>query len=374
MDKKNEKKFHIIVTTLITITMVATLVLPLQTETSAAAGIPTISDEARIDAGLIPVKKKIKKKKVTMNLRLEAGEGLYGYDTLQGSCYGKGYYYYILFNRYNNKSKIVRMRVSDKTVIKVSRPLSLYHANDMTFNTRSRRLVVVHGRDDSERLTVVNPSSLKIEERHTVKLPKDLDQLAQTKKQKDRLKNYYNGFNNIAYNSKHRMYVVQLYTIRDFLFLNDDFKPVRYVRLYERDSQIYQGMDSFGDNIIVCNSFSSGKPYNVLSVYDWDGNYLQKITLNRGMELESLTHIGNKLYAGFYRAYTARYVWKSRKSRQINKIKVKKKVLIKSGENKGRYKTVYKYKRRLVKVRVYYKDRKQYYWTNRDNLLYRVKI
>ena len=375
MKKKNVKKFHIIVTAMITITMATGLALPLQAEASSTAPkVPVFSDKASIDAKMVPVKKKIKKKKVVMNLRLEAGEGLYGYDTLQGSCYGNGYYYYILFNRNKNKSKVVKMRMSDKTVVKVSKSLSLYHANDMTYNTDKKCLVVAHGRGDKRGLSVISPTSLKIKNRYTVDLPEELDEIAETKKQRKRLNKYYNGFNNIAYNSKHKLYVVQLYTIRDFLFLNEKFKPVRYVRLYERDSQLYQGMDSFGDNIVVCNSFSSGKPYNVLSVYDWDGNYLQKIKLNRGMELESLIHIGNKLYAGFYKAYTARYQMKSRPSFQINKYKVKKKVLIKSGKNKGKYKTVYKYKKRVVKVRVYYKDKKKLRWMNRDNLLYRVKL
>lgn len=375
MKAKKTEKLHILITALIIIAMVTTLALPLHAEDSQAASkIPTFTDKDKVDARMIPVKKKIKKKKVVMNLRLEAGEALYGYDTLQGSCYGKGYYYYILFNRHRNKSKVVKMRMSDKTVVKVSKSLYLYHANDMTYNTAKKRLVVAHGGGDRRGVSVINPSTLKIEKRHTVKLPKNLDKLTPSEKYRERLRKNYSGFNSIAYNSKHKVYVVHLYTIRDFLYLDQDFKPVHYERLYERDSQLYQGIDSFGDNIVVCNSFVSGKPYNVLSVYDWDGHYLQRIRLNRGMELESVTHIGNKLYAGFYKAYTARYQWKSRPSVQIKKIKVKKKVLIKSGKNKGKYKIKYKYKRKLVKVRVYYKDKKQQRWVNRDNFLYRVKV
>ena len=348
--------YNLCVTALISLTLVGTLALPLQAEVSAASNLPVISNKAKVNAKITPVKKRIKKKNVTMNLRLEAGQALYGFDTLQGSCYAKGYYYYILYNRVKNRSKIVRMKMKDKRVVKVSKTLKLYHSNDMTFNTRKNRLVVAHGEGDRRGLTVVNPYTLKIEKRHTIKLPENLNNLAGAKDYKNRLKSY-SGFNNIAYNSKHKLYVVQLYTIRDFIYLNENFKPVRYVRLTERDSQLYQGMDSFGDYIIVCNSFSGGKPYNVLSVYDWDGNYKQKIVLNRGMELESLTHIGNKLYAGFYKAYVARYQWKASTSLQIKKYKVNGKT-----------------KRKLVKVKVYYKEKKRYYWTNRDNFLYSVKI
>ena len=58
-----------------------------------------------------------------------------------------------------------------------------------------------------------------------------------------------------------------------------------------------KGRDSFGDRIVVCNSYASGKPDNVLSVYDWDGNLITVIELSVGsIEPENISVIGDGIY------------------------------------------------------------------------------
>jgi|GEM_PF-4840450 len=339
MRTPGKKKFNILMTALITLTMVGTLALPLQVETAqAASGVPRFSNKPVIKAKLTP----IKKNKKTMNLRLEVRQKVTGYDTIQGSCYGGGYMYFLMWCRANDKCRILKIKKSNLKVVKISKVLSMNHGNDMTYNSRTGKLVVANSRPYGKKLTVINSKTLTIEKRLTVELPENVPGIRWNR---IKSKGGYNGFNNIGYNAAHDQYVVQLYNTRDFLFLDSKFKPVRYVTPTNWDRQVYQGMDSFGDRIVVCNSYASGKPDNVLSVYDWDGKYLSRVKLARGMELESVFHQGNQLYVSFYKAYTARYLWKTK---------------VKKTRKKG-------------KIRVYVKKRKSgLKFLNRDGYVYRV--
>ena len=342
----------------------ATLALPLDTETASAAG-PAFSGRPNVNAKLKVIKRNFK----DVNLRLEAQQTVGGYDTLQGMCYGGGYIYYLLWHQTKDMCKVVRLNRSDMTTAKVSKSLRLNHGNDMTYNSKTNRLVVSNARPARKRLTVINPNSLTIEKVKDITLPKDLPGIDW-----DRInsKGGYNGFNNIAYNAKYNQYVIQLYETRDFVFLDANFNPVRYVKPRRWDRQVYQGMDSFDNYIVVCNSIGRGGPENVLSVYDWNGNYVSRVVLNRAKELECVFHQGNQLYAGFYYAHTEKYRWavKTKKVRKTVKVKVKKK--IKKGKNKGKYKTVTKKKKKMVTVKTYVKANKGRRWLNRDCYVYQV--
>ena len=73
--------------------------------------------------------------------RTEAGQVLYGYDTLQGACANNGYAYLTLYNRTVEKCKIVKVHLASLTVIKVSKALPIYHGNNLTYNTRKNLIV-----------------------------------------------------------------------------------------------------------------------------------------------------------------------------------------------------------------------------------------
>ncbi len=330
-------KRFMLVTTMVVVAGVFTL--PLETETGeAAAAYPPVGNKPAVSAKITAMKKNGQR----MNLRLEADQSVFGYDTLQGSCYGNGHIYYLLYNRSKDRCKVVRMKRSSKKVTGVSRPLKLYHGNDITYNTRTRRLVVAHAKPDRKTISVINPRTLKVVKRVSVSLPK---KLAEENKKRLKKKGGYNGFSSIAYNAKHRQYVVQLYSMRDFLILDEKFRPVRYIVPDEWERQVYQGIDSFGDRIVVCNSPKGRRPYNVLSVYDWDGHYLSQIKLNRRYEAESVFHVGSSLYVGFYRAHVENYRWV-----------LKTKTVRKKGK----------------RVRVRYYGKKWGRYLNRDSYLYRV--
>lgn len=77
---------------------------------------------------------KMKVGKKTFEIRSAARQKVYGYDTLQGSCSDGTFGYFALYNRTVENCKMVKVRLSDGTVVKVSGVLDMAHANDLTYN------------------------------------------------------------------------------------------------------------------------------------------------------------------------------------------------------------------------------------------------
>ena len=110
-----------------------------------------------------------------LELRAAAGQYVGGYDTLQGSCTDGTYAYYVLYNRNVEKCKIVKIRLSDNKVIKVSGVLKIHHGNGLTYNPDQNCLVAVHNTVFPLKLSVINPNTLKVKKSLTVKIPSKLD-------------------------------------------------------------------------------------------------------------------------------------------------------------------------------------------------------
>ena len=255
-------------------------------------------------------KKKMKSGLKGFELRSAAKQKVPGYDSMQGGCYGKGYLYFVLNNRNTGKCRIAKVRLKSMKVVKVSGVLNVHHGNDITYNSKKNRLVVAHSTGATKTVSVVNPSSLKIEYNVKVEVPRNLPGMS------ERRRGLYNGFGAIAYNKKHNRYVVLLRgsNFHHLMILDKDFQPVKFLPLEVRATQTVQGIDSFGDAILVGQSYSKGKPYNNVLIYDWEGNYRSKLNLGRKYELETIFHTKEYFYAGYYTAY---YKYKPLKKKNV---------------------------------------------------------
>jgi hypothetical protein len=109
-------------------------------------------------------------------------------------------------------------------------------------------------------------------------------------------------------------------------------KAVKYLKPQIKDKQVIQGIDVTNEYILIGQSPSKNKPYNIISVYDWEGNYIQKINIIKGYELENIFHIKNQFYATFYTSYYKTYYTYQTKERIVNG--KKKKVKIKTKHKK----------------------------------------
>lgn len=238
------------------------------------------------------------------NLTSQAGQKLYGYDTLQGASAGKGYGYFTLYNRKNNHVVFVKVLLREMRVVKVSAPLHTCHSNEITYNGKNNTIVVANSTPKPKRLTVINANTLKIKYHKNLKVTRKVRGMS--KKQRKRFK----GVGAIAYNEKHNVYVCLTRKTHDLLFLNANLKPYKRVKQKKKvKGMLYQGMDSYKDIIIVCQSFKGKKKYNIFTVYNMKGKYLARYRIPLGRparELETVFHDGNQFYAGFYSCFGAK--------------------------------------------------------------------
>ena len=238
------------------------------------------------------------------NLTSQAGQKLYGYDTLQGASAGKGYGYFTLYNRKNNHVVFVKVLLREMRVVKVSAPLPTNHSNEITYNGRNNTIVVANSTPTPKRLTVINADTLTVMYHKNLKIKGKVRGMS--KKQRKKFK----GVGAIAYNEKHNNYICLTRKTHDLLFLNASFKPYKRVKQKKKvKDMLFQGMDSYRDCIFVCQSFKGKKKYNIFTVYNMKGKFLARFTIPLGSpvrELETVFHDGNQFYAGFYSCYGAR--------------------------------------------------------------------
>ncbi len=116
----------------------------------------------------------------------------------------------------------------------------------------------------------------------------------------------------------------------NFVVLDSDLDPVRYVKVRKKNNYVVQGIDATDDYIMLAQSPKTSKQkYNIITVYDWDGNYISKINVKKGYEIESIYHVGSKYYAGFYRSYYKTYYKNVVKKVVVDGKEKKKKVKVK---------------------------------------------
>ena len=256
-----------------------------------------------------PVRKLLKK----FELRRAIKEKVQGYDTVQGSCYGKGYAYFVMENRNNHLCKIAKVSLKKKKAVKVSAAMYVGHGNDITYDSKRDRLVVAYSTPYPKYLAVVNPTSLTKEYAKKVKLPKTIEGISPETLQNYKDNHSYTGFGAIAYNAAHDQYVVALrgQYFHHLMVLNSEFKPVRFIWLNketEMIKQMLQSMDSYGDFIMVAQSYGYGYTGNKVVVYDWElGDRLSTLDLGTTYELESIFHADNSIYVSYYTSF---YRWK----------------------------------------------------------------
>jgi len=262
----------------------------------------------------------LKKNGKYFEIRKQAKQDVGGYDTLQGSCTDGTYSYYILYNRVYEKCKIVKVKISNKKVIKVSKPLNIAHGNGIAYDAKNKRLVVVHNTLRPTTLSVIDRNKLCVKRVVNVKIPSTIP--GATDKQVKNIKK----FGSISYNRSRDVYVVLLSSSHDLLTLNADFKPIAYTKLSDKPKYIYQCIDVTDHYIMIGMSPRYADQYNHIAVYEWDGTHRFDINIQKSYELESIYHIGSKIYAGFYRSFYQTYYKTIKKTYKKNGKTVVKKI------------------------------------------------
>ena len=287
----------------------------------------------------------VKKAGKTFELNSSAGQKTGQYDVVQGSCTDGTYAYYVLYNKSNSKCRILKSRLSDNATVKVSGVLNLNHGNDITYNSDLKKLVVAHYSGAPYRLSLVDPESLTVTSYQDVKIPESLEgasssELAAIK-----------GFSGVAYNSERHQYVVRINQSHNYLLLDENMEPVKYVAVSKAGNNLNQGIDANNDYIFDVQSKAGS--YNTVIAYDWDGEYQYSTRIPTGYEMESLFHNGDKFYAAVYSSYYQTYYTTHYKTKKVKWKRVK--VKWKKVRGKWKYKKQWKYKTKYVYKTVKYK-------------------
>lgn len=216
------------------------------------------------------------------------------YVVAQGAA-TDGKYVYQAFEKHNSHYCVI-LKYNAKTFkkVKISKPIKTYHANDMAYNPKTKRLYSINCDGRPKGITIINPKTLKIAGRKNITVPKKLAGA----KAKDLKK--IKAFVSIAYNKTRNQYIVRAAAFKVFLVLDEKFKPVEMVTLSKSLGSVPQTMECDDEHIYI--PIYRSKKRNEIFVYDWEGKYQYKITLNSKFEIENFFKIGSVYRVTMYKA------------------------------------------------------------------------
>lgn len=199
------------------------------------------------------------------------------YRFLQGACTDGTYGYFILGDRYYRPyCALIKVRLSNWKPVKVKKGLKLYHGNDMTYNAKTKTLVVVHGDGDQQGVSYVNPRTLNIKRRVNVGT----------------------RIHAVAYNRKRNRYVVGRLGSSAIQIRSANWKILKTIPLLEKNNYARQGIDCDDSYIYVLQSYLAARKNRIL-VYDWKGNFITQLFITGSLEGESLFHVGKKFTVAY---------------------------------------------------------------------------
>ncbi len=204
-----------------------------------------------------------------------------GVSHISQGGYTDGTYHYQLHikkdtanNEENNIVRLVKYDIAEEKIVQISDPLPLNHANDLTYNPKRNVFLAVHNNPHREWVSIIDPETLTVIETVTIDF-----------------KIY-----SIAYNETRDQYVVGLSGGQTFRFLDADLKPVSdkvYDPTPKTTGYVTQGV-ACDDNFIYFVLYQK----NVITLYDWDGQFVTLISLTIVEEPENISVVDGEIYIG----------------------------------------------------------------------------
>ena len=239
-----------------------------------------------------------------MEYRKLAKQKLYGYDVFQGGSQKDGYSYSFLLNKKKNLAKLTKIDLTTGKVKKVGKSKIRGHANSLTYNPDNKKLVCTNSDRYIKYFTLINPGSMKKSRMKQAVIPKEICGIS-----KARIKNKIIGFTAISYNPVKKKYVARIKNSRNFVVLSKSFVVERYISVSKRLWQLKQSMICTNDLIIDLQSANGGR-YNILVLYDWAGNYISTVRMDKKYEAEDIFEYNGNLYGQVYHSYMKKHKFK----------------------------------------------------------------
>ncbi len=219
-----------------------------------------------------------------------------GTTHVQGGC-SDGTYIYQLFikkdtasNEVNNTCKIVKIKpdfnpnTTTDNIIMTSENLDLNHSNDITYNSKTHELIVCHNNPYRTKLSIIDPDTLTL--KRTVTIGQKIY--------------------GITYDAERNIYMVSCSGGQNMRTLSADFKSLSSTMTSTAPTQSMTTQGICSDDTFIYhtlwNSSGSGSNYNknVITVYDWYGNYVGMIGTKITIESENLFFHNGHLYVAAY--------------------------------------------------------------------------
>ncbi len=229
-----------------------------------------------------------------------------GTQYTQGGC-SDGEYIYQGFikkdtasNEVNNVCMIVKIKpdFDPKTsdVVLTSGPLDLNHTNDITYNAKTHELFVCHNNPYRTKVSVIDPDTLTL--KRVIEIDQNIYSLSY-----DRMRDRYvvgmsGGQNMICFDGEFSQRVTRVYPS------TPDTAGITTQGICSDDTFIYHTLwNSKGQN----SKFEK----NVITVYDWYGNYVGIIYTRITIESENIfVHDGELYVSAFSSGAQASYIYR----------------------------------------------------------------
>ena len=217
------------------------------------------------------------------------------YYVSQGIASDGTYFYFILKSAKDSGAIIVKTNLKGKEIA-CSKRLDLGHANDMTYDSQNKRLVIVHGtsssntsngNDNGRRLTFVNPDTLKDTHTEANIIPSG----------------YAAGA--IAYHSgENRFYISRGGNAFRILSISEDYTVTGIMKVKRASEETEKSADYTAQGMGTDGTYiyfpMSGEKNNIVVVYTRDAQYVTTFKIPTTMESESLVFVNGKMYICFY--------------------------------------------------------------------------
>ena len=206
----------------------------------------------------------------------------------QGGCRVGNYHYQCIIkadaesNQMNNITYVVKYDLTTKQTVMCSELLDLNHANDITYNSKTNELVIVHNTPRAKMLTMLDPETLTITRR--VELPGSVYA--------------------ITYSAARDTYMVGVSGGQKLRPVSADFQ---HTTIYPYEATptsalcTTQGIGS-DETFIYCALYDSKykvspNMQNRITVYDWYGNYVGTINMWLDkQEPENISVVDGKIF------------------------------------------------------------------------------
>lgn len=209
-------------------------------------------------------------------LNLPPTEDLPDYKVQQGGAADSNIAYLTRENQVIYTCSIWKFDLKTWELLGLKTEVPIDHGNDLEYNPVTNELIAAHYRPGYNKLTFIDPDSLEV--KRVLELPRQMY--------------------SVAYAPGRDQYAIGIADTYDFFITDGNFNEI--LSFHGKDTGlITQGIDC-DENYIYCPMNRLDETLVVILVYDWEGNYVNTLTVNIQAEVENMFQSGDDWYLSFF--------------------------------------------------------------------------